>query len=81
MSAAAFARQQRLPYTTFCNWRQRQRTAPPAPGFVQVELAPSPAPTSLVLELGAGVQVQLTDAGQIELAARRLKALSPSTPC
>ena len=81
LSAAAFARQHRLPYTTFCNWRQRQRTAPPAPGFVQVELAPSPAPTSLVLELGAGVQVQLTDAGQIELAARRLKALSPSTPC
>src|SRR5438093_13333782 len=52
LSAAAFARQYKLNYTTFCGWRyQAKAQAPPA--FVQVELpAASPAP-ELVIELGA----------------------------
>jgi hypothetical protein len=81
LSAAAFARRHRLHYTTFCNWRQRQGQAKPAPDFVQVELPPPSAPEELVLELGTGVRVRITDAGQIELAARLLKALCAPTPC
>jgi hypothetical protein len=82
LSAAAFARQHQLHYTTFCNWRQRQAKANPAPGFVEVELsAPPPAAAELVLELGTQARVRITDAGQIELAARLLQALRPSTPC
>ena len=38
LSAAAFARQHALNYTTFCGWRQRQGKADPLPGFVEVEL-------------------------------------------
>lgn len=44
LSAAAFARQQGLNYTTFCGWRQRRAKANPSPAFVQVELAPAPTP-------------------------------------
>jgi transposase-like protein len=80
LSAAAFARQHHLRYTTFCNWRQRQGKAAPSPDFVQVELPP-PAPVELVLELGTGARVRITEAGQIELAARLLKALCAPTPC
>ena len=81
LSAAAFARQHRLHYTTFCNWRQRQGPAKPAPDFVQVELSPPLAAVGLVLELGAGARVRITDARQIELAVHLLKALSVPTPC
>jgi transposase-like protein len=80
LSAAAFARQHDLHYTTFCGWRQRQGQAAPSPGFVQVELPP-PAPVELVLELGTGARVRITDAGQIELAARLLQRLNAPTPC
>lgn len=81
MSAAAFARQHGLRYTTFCNWRQRQGQAHPSPGFVQVELPPAAARAELVIELGTGARLRLTDAGQIELAARLLQALHAPTPC
>jgi transposase-like protein len=82
LSAAAFARQHRVHYTTFCGWRQRQTQANPSPGFVQVELSASPpAVAELVLELGPAARVRITDAGQITLAARRLQALSTPTPC
>ena len=81
LSAAAFARQHRLHYTTFCNWRQRQGQAKPAPDFVQVALPPPPAPAELVLELGPFARVRITEAGQIELAARLLQALPALAPC
>lgn len=81
LSAAAFARQQGLNYTTFCNWRQRQGQAKPAPDFVQVELPPPSAPAELVLELGPCARLRITEAGQMELAARLLQVLSRATPC
>jgi hypothetical protein len=81
LSAAAFARQHHLHYTTFCGWRARQTPATPAPGFVQVELSASPSPVALLVEWGGGARLRITDAGQIELAARLLKALSTPTPC
>jgi transposase-like protein len=81
LSAAAFARQHQLHYTTFCNWRRRQAKARPSPGFVQVELSASPSPAVLLVELGGGARLRLTDAGQIELAARLIQTLRPPTPC
>jgi hypothetical protein len=81
LSAAAFARQHKLHYTTFCGWRQRQAQARPAPGFVQVELSSSLTPVELVLELGPHARLRIRDAGHIELAARLLQALRTPTPC
>lgn len=81
LSAAAFARQHRLNYTTFCGWRQRRFAVKASPDFVQVEL-PSPATASgLVVEWGASVRIRLTDASQIALAVQLLQALNPSAPC
>ena len=81
LSAAAFARQHHLHSTTFCNWRQRETSTKPSPGFVQVELSASPPPVELLVEWGGGARVRITEADQIELAARLLKALSPPPPC
>jgi hypothetical protein len=80
-SAAAFARQQGLHSTTFCNWRQRQGPAKPSPDFVQVELTPPEIPTALVIELGPSARVRRTSAGQIELAVRLLQARHAPVPC
>jgi hypothetical protein len=44
-------------------------------------LSPPPASVELVIELGSGARVRITDAGQIELAARLLQVLSHGTPC
>jgi len=81
LSAAGFARQHGLNYTTFCGWRQRQAKAEPSPGFVQVELPTPEIPAQLVIELGASARMRITDAGQIALGARLLQALGASTPC
>jgi len=80
LSAAAFARQQGLNYTTFCGWRHRRAKTKPSPGFVQVEL-PTPAPAPLVIELGTPGRIRIESASQIELAARLLQALNAATPC
>lgn len=81
LSAAAFARQHGLNYTTFCGWRQRRAAAKPSSGFVQVELGNAPAPAELVIELPARARMRITSAGQIELAARLLQTLNATTSC
>ncbi len=81
LSAAAFARQHALNYTTFCGWRQRQGKAGPLPVFVEVELPTSPEATELVVEWGAQAQLRLHCLGQIPLAARLLQDLNAATPC
>jgi transposase-like protein len=81
LSAAAFARQQGLNYTTFCGWRQRGTKAKASPEFVQVELASVPAPAELVIELSANARLRLTSASQLDLAAALLQRLAPTQPC
>ena len=81
MTAAAFARQHGLNYTTFCGWRQRRAAGKASPGFVQVEVAASAAPAELVIELPARVRMRISSAGQIELAARLLQVLNATTAC
>jgi hypothetical protein len=81
LSAAAFARQQGLNYTTFCGWRHRRAKAKASPGFVQVELASAPAPGELVIELNGRARMRISSAGQIGLAARLLQALNTTSSC
>lgn len=81
LSAAAFARQQGLNYTTFCGWRHRRTQTKASSGFVEVELAGVPAVAELVIELSGGARMRLTSAGQIELAARLLQAFNAPAPC
>lgn len=79
LSAAAFARQHRLHYTTFCGWRRRRSKA--SPGFVQVELPTPEAPVELLVELGAHARLRISSTVQIELAARLLQGLNTPASC
>ena len=79
LSAAAFARQHGIHYTTFCGWRQRRDKRPALPAFVQVELPPPSV--DLVIELGPQTRLRITSGSQIELAARLLQAFNASRPC
>ena len=81
LSAAEFARQHRLNYTTFCGWRQRRDKTKGLPAFVQVEVAPQPAPAELLIEVGAAARIRLQSEGQITLAVRLLHHLNAVGPC
>lgn len=81
LSAAAFARQHQLNYTTFCGWRHRHARLKAAPAFVQVELAAPPAAAGLLVELGGHARLRITSAAQIALAAQLLHHLNAARPC
>lgn len=81
LSAAAFARQQGLNYTTFCGWRQRRDQARTSPAFVQVELATAAAAVELVIEVGSHARLRIHSESQLELAARLLQRLNATAPC
>jgi len=75
LSAAAFARQQGLRYTTFCNWRQRQgRSLPPA--FQEVEVMERARRVRLFIGIGAQARARLSSAARSELAARLFHCLN-----
>ena len=80
LSAAAFARQQGLCYTTFCNWRQRQ-AAKPGPAFVEVEVVERAKPVEVVIQIGAQARLRLVSPGQAELAAQLLHRLNTLGSC
>ena len=80
LSAADFARQHGIHYTTFCAWRRRRDRAKGSPAFVQVELDSPAPPSELVIELGAA-RLRLVSAAQLPLAARLLQILQEGQPC
>ena len=81
LSAAVFARQQGIHYTTFCGWRKRQAQGKLSPGFVQVEMPGPTPPAELVIELGRTSRLLLTSEAQIPLATHLLQTLNVSRPC
>ncbi len=81
LSAAAFAREQGVRYTTFCGWRHRQAKRPSASGFVEVELPAPPAGVELLLELGAAARLRVATPAQLELAARLVHQLNALASC
>ena len=80
LSAADFARQHGVHYTTFCGWRQRRDRGKQSPAFVQVELAPPTPASELVIEMGAA-RLRLGSVEQLPLAARLLQLLQEGQPC
>jgi hypothetical protein len=81
LSAAAFARQHGLHYTTFCGWCHRRAKRPSPPAFVQVELDPPSAAEGLIIELESGARLRVESSRQIALAAQLLQTLHASRPC
>jgi hypothetical protein len=81
LSAAAFARQQGIGYTTFCGWRHRRAKTKPSPAFVEVQLTEPSAAIELRVDGGAHARLHVSSAGQIELAARLLHRLNALAAC
>lgn len=87
LSAAAFARQHQLSYTTFCHWLQRRDRAARTPRFVEVErttppVTPAAANTgALIVELNQGARLRLASPAQVALAAALLQALHAPRAC
>jgi hypothetical protein len=81
LSAAAFARQHRLTYTTFCGWRKQRARTQSSPGFVQVELPTPSSASELTIELGAQVRLRLTTPGHVELAALLIHKFNATASC
>jgi hypothetical protein len=74
LSAAEFARQQGIGYSTLCAWRARN-AAKPGLCFAEVELERAPSSESIVVELGRHAQMRLSSTQQLEMAARLLKQI------
>jgi transposase-like protein len=81
LSAAEFARQHGLTYTTFCGWRKRWERVKGLPSFVQVEVAPCAATEGLVVELGSQARIEIRTEKQLALAARLIQHLNQGRPC
>ena len=81
LSAAAFARQHGIGYSTFCGWRYRQAKTKPFPGFVEVEVPGPAAAVELLIEVGTHVRLRLSSAAQMELAAGFLHRFNALAAC
>jgi transposase-like protein len=81
LSAAAFARQHGVGYSTFCGWRHRRGKTPPSPAFVEVELPGSAAAVELLIEVGVPARLRISSTAQMELAARFLHRFNALTSC
>lgn len=83
MSAAQFARQTGLKYSTFALWVQRyRRTKRPdrkSPvRLLEAVVAPPPLGPALLVQLPAGARLEIREAAQVPLVAALLRALEPS---
>jgi len=80
LSAAEFARQHGLNYTTFCGWRKRSERAKALPAFVQVEVACAGS-RGLMVEFGSQARMEIHSEKQVALAARLIQQLNQGYPC
>lgn len=81
LSAAAFARQRGIKYTTFCFWRQHRDKAKRSAAFTEVELSDPPREAEVLIELGSQARVHLCSVGQIPLVAGLVRELNAARPC
>jgi hypothetical protein len=80
LSAAAFAREHQIHYTTFCGWRQRREKAR-APEFIEVERLEPGVSSDLLVELGAKIRLRISSSDQVPLAAALLACLAQEEAC
>jgi transposase-like protein len=81
LSAAVFARQCGIGYSTFCGWRQRRAKTKPSPAFVEVEVPEPAAAVELMIEVGPHARLRLNSATQMELAARFVQRFNALASC
>jgi lambda repressor-like predicted transcriptional regulator len=85
VSAAEFAKQSGIKYSTFAGWLQRHRRAKPKgqPSVMrlleavveQTQGGAASSASSVMVRLAGGTQIEITDAKQIPLAAALVRAL------
>ena len=82
-SAAAFAREHGIAYTTFCSWRHQQPAAVDdrSPSFVEIALDGPTAQVGLLVEVGPRVRIRLSGSAQVGLAAQLIQALEDGESC
>ena len=78
LSAAAFARERHLTYTTLCHWRH-QRARGKRVAFAGVEIGPPPVIEPLVIEFGSHARLRLSSPTHVELVVTLLKHFQ--APC
>ncbi len=78
LTAAAFARERQITYTTLCHWRH-QRARGKRVAFAEVEIVPQPVVEPLIIEFGSHARLRLSSPAQLELAATLLKHFQ--APC
>jgi hypothetical protein len=81
LSAAVFARQRGIGYSTFCGWRQRRAKTKASPAFVEVEVPELVATVELLIEVGTHTRLRLSSAAQMELAARFVHRFNALASC
>lgn len=81
LSAAEFARQHGLNYTTFCGWRKHWERTKGLRSFVQVEVTPCAGAPELVIEAGSQVRMRISRSEQVPLAAALIEALNRPGAC
>ena len=81
LSAAAFARQRGIKYTTFCFWRQHRDKAKCSVAFTEVDLPAASEPVEVLVELGPQAKVRVSSASQISLVAGLVRELNAPRPC
>lgn len=84
LSAAQFARQTGLKYSTFALWVQRyrrtKRTARKAPlRLLEAVVTPAPSMSALMVQLPGDARVELREASQVPLVVALVRALEQ--PC
>lgn len=83
LSAAQFARQTGLKYSTFALWVQRYRRTKrsrrkPLVQLLEAVVTPPPSLSALLVQLPGGAQVELREASQVPLVAALVRALEQS---
>ncbi len=83
MSAAQFARQTGLKYSTFALWVQRYRRTKrperkPPLRLLEAVVTPSPSKSALLVQLPGGARFEIGEVGQVPLVAALLRALEKS---
>ena len=84
LSAAQFARQTGLKYSTFALWVQRYRRTKrsgrqPPVRLLEAVMTPTPSLAAVLVQLPGGAQVEIHEASQISLVAALVRALEK--PC
>ena len=81
-TAAAFAREHGVRYTTFCSWRSKASgVAATVPGFLEVELPQRETGGELVIELGGQARLRVGCEDHARLAACVLARLMREGAC